>query len=330
MKDYFNGRDFKEDIPALSQTVYLNSAGQGPKPRCVIDRTVYYYEKTLYDGACIPPLLNEIKEQTESVRQKAARFIGGSINEIAFIRCVAEGVNILLDGIGLEEGDEVITSYEENPALLIPLHNFALLRGIVIKKIELPNNKEAILENLENTFTDRTRLVIMSHVTHTRGLRLPADEIAALCREKCVWFALDGAQAAGQINVEAARMGCDCYLAAGYKWLLGLHGTTIVFLSKSLLEKLQLKYGGVGSQKSFCFETDTFEWKSEANRLEYGSRHWPVYLGLGEAFDYLTEIGIDKIEAHVSELRLILKAGMSELGFTCESPDSEELSSGIV
>ena len=62
MKDYFNGRDFKEDIPALSQTVYLNSAGQGPKPRCVIDRTVYYYEKTLYDGACIPPLLNEIAD----------------------------------------------------------------------------------------------------------------------------------------------------------------------------------------------------------------------------------------------------------------------------
>lgn len=330
MTDYFNGRNLEEDFPALTQSVYLNSAGQGPKPRCVIDRVTYYYEKTLLYGACVPPLLKEINGKVDEVRQKAAQFMGAAVEETAFIRCVAEGVNILLDSLELKEGDEIITSYEENPALLIPLITFAESRKAVIKKIDLPNRKDAILENLKEAVTDRTRLVIMSHVTHTRGLRLPAAELAAVCHENGIWFALDGAQAAGQIAVDVTRMGCDCYFAAGYKWLLGLHGTTVAILSKSLLEKLKLNYNGVGSQMSFCFETDAVEWKTDASRLEYGSRHWPLYVGLGEALDYLSGVGAAGIEAHVSELRLILKAGMSQLGFTCESPDSDELSSGIV
>ncbi len=326
----FERRKLEQELPAIKRTVYLNSAGQGPKPRRTIETVSRYYEKTLLDGACVKPLLNEINSCIETVREKAAAFLGVGSDEIAFIRCVAEGVNILLDGLDLKAGDEIITSYEENPAVLIPLHTFAEEKSVLIKKIELTENKDEMIDNLKNAITDQTRLVILSHVTHTRGLRIPAKEIGELCRSRGIWLALDGAQAAGQVPADCYQMKCDCYLAAGYKWLLGLHGTTIGYFSRSLWDKLKIRYNGVGSQRTFSFTSDEIAWKEGPPRLEYGSRCWPLYIGLGESLEYLYDLGIKNIEKQAAKLKPELKEKMAELGFTCESPWTEELSSGIL
>ena len=323
-------KQFELDFPAINQVVYLNSAGQGPKPRDTIEKVAEYYKKTLLMGACVRPLLEEISIEVEKTRLKAADFFGADVKEIAFIRCVAEGVNTLLDGLELQTGDEIVTSYEENPAVLIPLHTFAAEKGLLIKKILCPNDKNKIIENLERAITERTRLVIVSHVSHTRGLKMPVKEMADVCHSRKVWLALDGAQAAGQVSVKMSELGCDCYLAAGYKWLLGLHGTTVAVMRRPLLESMKIRYNGVGSQSKFDFCTDEIRWKEDASRIEYGSRQWPLYIGLGESLNYLKKIGINYIEEHVKELRKQLKQDMRDLGFVCESPEEDQLSSGIV
>lgn len=321
---------WERDLPSITQTVYLNSAGQGPKPRCAAEEMAYWYGKTFLYGACVKPLLGEINRQVEETRRIAAGFFRAEPDEVAWLRCIAEGVNTLLDGMEWKLGDEIITSTEENPALLIPLQQLAKRTGVVIRKIELPGQKSEILDHLEHVLSWRTRLVIMSHVTHTRGLRIPVREMANLCHQYGAYLALDGAQAAGQVPADLSELGCDCYLAAGYKWLLGFHGTAIAVIRRPLAEKLDQRYGGVGSQKWFDFETDRFEWKEEVSRLEYGSRHWPLYLALGKSLEYLSGIGIGEIEDHVWELRGKLISEMEGLGFFCESPRKRELSSGIV
>jgi len=142
---------------------------------------------------------------------------------------------------------------------------------------------------------------------------------------------LDGAQAEGQFAVDVRALGCDFYAGCGHKWLLGPQGTGMLYLRQDLLPELENGEIGWGSTRSFDREHCSFELLPSAARFEYGTRHWPLFLGLGKAIEYVEGIGLKEIEAHVQPLAAWLKEELQRLpGAIVQSPLDPTWATGIV
>jgi selenocysteine lyase/cysteine desulfurase len=126
-----------------------------------------------------------------------------------------------------------------------------------------------------------------SHVLSSTGLRMPVAELSALARRANALAIVDGAQAAGAIAVDVQALGCHVYATSGHKWLLGPPGTGMLYLSRDIGERIEL----VALQDGRAVYTDST-----------GVCSIPSVHGLGAAIDYLTAIGIPRVEAYNLEL----------------------------
>src|SRR4029079_2413333 len=101
-------------------------------------------------------------------------------------------------------------------------------RGISIDVVSIAPGDfgtRAIIGRFEKAITDHTKVISVSHVITSTGLRMPIAEIAALAKSRGVLCVVDGAQAVGGIDVDVKKLGCHAYVATGHKWLMGPKGT---------------------------------------------------------------------------------------------------------
>lgn len=289
------------------------------------------YERFSEWGYSLPELYESATRSSESVREKLAKFLGATPGELCFTRNTTEGINIVAHGLGLKDGDEVIISEEENPANILPWVHLARQRGIVIRRLALVDDSQGILDNLRKLISANTKLVAVSHVTHTKGLLLPVIPLTELAHEMGAKVLYDGAQAVGQVNVNLAEMGCDFYAGCGYKWLLGPPGTGFLYVRNENLASLSASYVGVGSQSHLDLDSLAYTLFDDARRYEFGARAWPLYLGLGVALDFVGSVGLEAIRAQALKLARQLRESLCWIpGVSVISPKREELMSGIV
>ena len=191
-------------------------------------------------GSCPLPVLNSLLEWTQSeerapsaghdekawskVKEKLARFLGKTCRkeDLGLINCATEGINMIINGLPLRKGDEVITSTHEHVAVNVGLLNRMQRDGIVIRLFE-PDLENGLgnVERISRLINGRTRLILVSHVTCTTGQRFPDKEISRLAREKGIWFALDGAQAPVCVPFDIVECGVDFYTCSTHKWIMG-------------------------------------------------------------------------------------------------------------
>ena len=215
-------------------------------------------------GSCPLPVLHGLAEFTReeerapsaghdekrwnAVKDKLAALLGKTCRkeDLALINCATEGVNMIINGLALKAGDEVITSTHEHVAVNTGLLNRRERDGIVIRLFE-PDIRSGAgnVDRIAGLITGRTRLIILSHVTCTTGQLFPAKDIAALARSKGVWFALDGAQAPVCVPFDIAETGADFYTCSTHKWAMGPKRTGFLYVRPGMLEALRpLTVGG--------------------------------------------------------------------------------------
>ncbi len=318
-------------LPALKNCVYLNTGGIGPMPMPVFNRINESYQLILDRGEVTPSVLEELRFRSEKTREKLSSLLGIQPSELSFIRSVAEGINMIVHSLRWKAGDEVITTDQENPAGLLPLYNLAIREAVRVKQVALENNAHAIIERVDNAINARTKLLVLSHVTHNTGLRLPVETLCEKAHQRGVPVLIDGAQAIGQFPVNLKKMTCDFYAIAGYKWLLGPDGTCALYIRGDWLDRLSPCFAGVGSQKAFDLHSGHFEFNDSAKRFEFGARHWPLYIALGESVALITDFGLDRIQDKSRKLASRLYGLLQQLPTVrVISPDREALRSGIV
>ena len=282
------------------------------------------------NGNIAVPVLETIMANCEHTREVLAEIVGSDKSEIAFIRSIAEGMNMIAHSFSWEPWDEVIITDQENPAGILPWMNLVKLKGIKLKKLNLANDKDIILSRLEELITPKTRMVSISHVTHVCGLCLPAKEICNLAHQNDILVMLDGAQAVGQLPVDLKDLDCDFYLFSGHKWLLGPVGTCGLYINKKHFDYLNPPFLGEGSQKYFDFGTDSVTLRGNARRYEFGGRHWPLYQALGKAAEFTANVGVEEIEKRARKLSVVLRDLISGLPrVQILSPEAPDLSTGI-
>ena len=170
----------RSEIPVLSTCTYLNAGGIAPVPRPVTEAIVATYRDIASQGEMTPEVHDRIPARMDETRGRLARLAGARPHEIALLGNTTQGINLILRGMPWKPGDEVIVTDQENPAVLLPCANLARRRGVKVRRLALSDDTDVLLARLGRLFRPKTRLLVLSHVTHVSGLVLPIAAIERL------------------------------------------------------------------------------------------------------------------------------------------------------
>lgn len=300
----------RNDFPILDQKVngeplvYLDSAATSQKPQAVIDGLIHYYQN---DNAnvhrSVYTLGQRATEEYENARQKVQRFINAKEDkEVIFTKGATDSLNLVASTYGEEHikaGDEIVISIMEHHSNLIPWQQLAIRKQAKLKYIGLTKNGELDMKDAAQQITEKTKIVAIAHASNVLGGTNDIKELARIAHSHNAVIVADGAQAVPHQKVDVQDLDVDFYAFSGHKMLSPM-GIGVLYGKKALLEAMRpYQYGGemidfVEKQKSTW--TD-LPWKFEA-----GTQNVAGAIGLGEAIDYLNEIGIDQVKAHEDEL----------------------------
>ena len=297
-----------KDLMLEPGIVHLQTGTLGLIPRPVFDATVAAAREVERD-----PLIAAYgpgKTRLDGVRRKAAELLGCKMEEIILTGSTTSGMNMVAEGLRLSPGDHVLTTDQEHHGGELCWRWLERRAGMKVDMVTVPpgeSSPKAIVERFRQAITPATKVISLSHILYSTGLRMPVSEICALAREHGCVAVVDGAQAIGAVPVDVKALGCHAYATTGHKWLNGPKGTGLLYISPELdhtLDAMALQSG------------------RQANSDAAGIANIAGLHGLGAAIDYARAIGIDRIERHnralCNELREGLK-GLPQIAFAAPS-----------
>ncbi|THU40474.1 cysteine desulfurase [Niastella caeni] len=302
----FDVESIKADFPILRERVngrpliWLDNAATTQKPKQVIDRLSYFYE---HENSNIHRAAHELAARAtdayENARKKVQAFLNASsVNEIVFVRGSTEAINLVAQSWGdenLRAGDEIIISYLEHHANIVPWQQLAARKGLVLRVIPVDDDGQLLLDEYAKLLNPKTRLVSFTQVSNALGTVTPAKEIVAMGHAVGAKVLVDGAQAVSHMRVNVQELNCDWYVFSGHK-VFGPTGIGVLYGKEALLNETQPWQGGGNMIKDVTFEKTVYQ--NSPARFEAGTGNIADAVGLGAAIDYVTKIGIDLINEY--------------------------------
>ena len=321
------------EIPVLANLTYLNTGWSGPPPRRVAQALKDRIDLELNEGPTTPPVQERGREVQAQARQAAARLFNADPEEVMVARNTTEGLNIVLSGLDWQERDEIITCNLEHGSVLITSLVTGKRHGVKVRVVDLDphDSRETILGKFEAAFTSRTRLLFVSHVEFSTGLRMPAAELARLAHDRGAQIMLDGAQTGGHIHLDMAAEEFDFYSIPGQKWVLGYEGVGALYIRRELIERIYPAHSG-GRAVVHPVDYDNVQLAAaDMEKFHGGSSSVPLQAAFLEAVQFVEEVGVREIEERNRQLAAQLKRQLSDLpAVQVYSPMEPELSSGLV
>lgn len=298
----------RKDFSILDQVVndeplvYLDNAATTQKPQQVLDVLADYYQK---DNANVHRGVHTLSERAtaryEAARQKVADFIHAkSSKEILFTRGTTTSLNWVAQFAReiLQPDQEVIISVQEHHSNIIPWQQACQQTGAKLRYVTLKDG-ELDVDSLKSMLSEKTKFVSLAHVSNVLGSVAPIGEIAELVHAVGAYLVVDGAQSVPHMAVNVQELDVDFYAFSGHK-MLGPTGIGVLYGKEGLLNRMSpVEFGG--EMIDFVYEQSA-TWKELPWKFEAGTPNIAGAIGLGAAVDYLTEIGMDAIQAHEAEL----------------------------
>lgn len=280
--------------------VYLNTGSLGPTPRSIFDEVLKAWAdlemnpvSKAYGGT-----VNTLAEKTRDV---VADLIGCVADEVLLTRSTTNAMTIAGLGVDLSRGDRVLTTDVEHEGGSAVWTYIEKRRGIGIDRVVIApedHDIKGIIHRFDRAITKHTRVISVSHVITSTGLRMPVREIVALAKSRNVLTIIDGAQAVGNIEVDVKAIGCDAYAAPGHKWLMAPKGTGFLYIRKEAASQIQ---------PVEWIDSKTFVSGSSG----VGSQ--PLIVGLGAAIEAAKKRGIAVSEAQNLRLRNRAYEGLKKI-----------------
>jgi isopenicillin-N epimerase len=280
--------------------VNLNNGGVSPSPRIVTEAFVRYTWQQ--EDATAYTMWQILEPQSETVRTGLAEVFGCSPEEIAITRNASESLEILLLGLDLKSGDEILTTTQDYPRMLTTLKQRELREGLKLKLIKIPiapRDVNEIAEAYERAITPRTRLILISHQINITGQINPVKKVCDMARSRGIETIVDGAHSFAQFDFKQSDLGCDYFGTSLHKWIYAPKGTGLLYVKKDKIPKV---WALMASEDKNRNDIRKFE--------EIGTHSAAMRLAIGEAVLFHNAIGGKRKE---ERLRYLSRYWMNKL-----------------
>lgn len=315
----------RSQIPASENNIYLNTGWEGPSPlgvvKAVHDQIVFENEV----GPTTPPVIERGRILEEDTREALGSMVNASPDELLLTQNTTHGLNIVLNGIDWQPGDEIIILDIEYPSVMVLALHLRETYGVSLRTVKIsPTSSHAsILSQIETAITNKTKLIFASHVHYLNGLRMPEKEICDLAHRLGVEVLYDGAQGLVHVDLDLKGMGVDYYSMPSQKWLLGPDGIGALYIKESNISKLRPHFVSSRAAKSWDilgnYEIDT----DSIGKFRLTTTSAPLKAGFKEAIRFVqNELGgVPKIERTTRDLASRMKTKLSSVpNLTLHSP----------
>ena len=296
----------RDDFYLLSNDlIYFDNGATTLKPQCVVDSMNEYYLRHTsnihrgdYESAMIT---NDLYDGSRKI---VGDFINADSNCCIFTSGATMSLNMVVFGYmknHLKPGDEILLNKSEHASNVLPWIKLCEEIGTIIKYAPLDENYNLTYESIENSITDNTKVISLSHISNVIGDVRDIEKIGDLCNEKGILFNVDGSQSVPHIKVDFKKSNIDFLSFSAHK-MCGPTGVGVLVGKMNLLEEMTpLLYGG-GMNNYFEYD-NSYELKSIPTRFEAGTPPIAEVIGLGEAIKYLDKIGMDNIHNYEVNLK---------------------------
>ena len=324
----------RSQFPILGQEinghplVYLDSGATAQKPQCVIDVETAFYETDnagVHRGA--HTLASRATVAFEEARAKVARLVGASSEEggeeLVVTMGATDALNLLATAISnaslgrggpeaerfaLKPGDEIVVSRAEHHSVLLPFQELAARTGATLTWLELDEDGRIMADLADETITERTRIVAVTHIGNVTGAITDIAPIIRRAHDVGALFVLDACQSVPHIPVDFHALDVDFAAFSAHK-MYGPTGVGFLYGKRALLEQLPpARFGG--SMVELAYMDKPALYMAPPARFEAGTQPVAQVVAAGAAADWMMGIGMDAIAAHERTLtEELLKLG---------------------
>ncbi|MDC0221932.1 aminotransferase class V-fold PLP-dependent enzyme [Gammaproteobacteria bacterium] len=263
----------------------------------------------------------------EESRAAVANQLNVSRDEVALVRNTSEANNIINNGLALESGDEVILWDQNHPTNNIAWDVRASRYGLNIKKVATsadPVNAQELIDTFVSHFSNRTRVLSLTHVSNVSGIKLPIKQLVEAAHSRNIYVHVDGAQVWGAMALDLRDSNVDSFSASAHKWFMGPKEVGLLYVKESNIDRIWPNIVAPG----WGDEVDT-TLKGARKFESLGQRDDSALAGIGIAAHQHDLIGTERVEGRVVSLSQRLKEGITELGLELVTPMDPKLSYGV-
>lgn len=278
-----------------SGKIYFNHASTGPLSKRVLKRI----EQVLYEKSesNIDEFLG-LQSVIKDTKSDIALLINSSTDRIAFVDNTSNGINIIAQGIKWKKGDRILLNDLEFPANVYPFMNLQN-EGVIIDFVKSHNGIVSAEDIIDNIKPD-TRLVAVSYVQFLTGYRVELEKIGKVCKEKDIIFSVDAIQGLGALKLDVQKSNIDFLSAGSQKWMLGLQGLGMIYISEELQKNIVPKYiGWLSVDDAWNLLHYDLKLKKSADCFQGGTLNSIGIYALNASLNFFKEIGFDRIEEMV-------------------------------
>ena len=273
----------KEQFLLRKDITYLNFGAYGACPKPIFEKYQQFQleleqEPTLFINETGPAYLKQSREAL-------SKYLNCDSDDIVYVTNPTYAVNIILKSLQIKAGDEVLTTNLEYGPCDKTMEYYCDQKGATYKRqqIRFPlESKEDFITQFTNGITKNTKLIFLSHITRSTGLRLPVEEICAIANQLGILIFIDGAHAPGQLEVDITSLGADMYTGACHKWMMTPKGSSFLYVRRELqqlFDPLLISWGFKSPKPSHSLFLD--------NHQLQGTRDYSAFLTIPAAIEFM-------------------------------------------
>jgi len=316
----------REQFSFPDATVPMNAANLCPSFRSVAEQVAFLTADI--DQDCSFNNRSKFTGLLENSRALVAAQLNVSADEIALVRNTSEANNIISNGLDLTAADDVIIWDENHPTNHVAWQVRAARFGFNVVTVATPadlRDPQQLLDAFVAQFTDRTRVLAITHVSNVSGIRLPVAELVKAAKARGIYVHVDGAQTWGAMALDLKALGMDSFTASAHKWYMGPREVGLLYVKSD--QHARIWPGVIASG-----------WGSGAQTRQIGARKFEslgqrddaALAALSVAARMHDSIGAARIEQRIVQLSQHLMRGVADLGLPLVTPMDTALSFGVV
>jgi len=296
-----NNFPFFKNNPKL---VFLDTAASAQKPQSVIESVTNCYSSeyaNIHRG--VYKISSSLTEKYENVRLKTSKYINAENEDnVIFTKSATEAINLVASCFSekyLDSGDEILLSYLEHHANIVPWQLAAKKRGFKIITTNINNEGQLDYDDLITKVNKKTKLISITHMSNVLGTIVDMQIIRDQAKRYNIPFLIDGCQYIAHAPVDIKSLGCDFYVFSGHK-LYGPSGVGVLYMKNQWLNSFDPYQGGGDMIENVDFQKTTFA--SGHQKYEAGTPPIAQVIGLGASYDFISQFNLKEIFMYEKEL----------------------------